>query len=188
MLNAIDAAERSRRAATAVGFVGLLWSGLGLVGTLQYALNETWKVSGRGLRDRLFGLAWLAGAFVIFAASFGVTALVNFLPGLVAPLGILAGLVMNFTLWLWAMKVLPNHDVGWRALIPGAALGAIGFELLKTLGSILVPRLVASSTAVYGTLGIVFATLAWLLLFGRLLVYASVLNVVRWEAARAPDG
>ena len=47
------------------------------------------------------------------------------------------------------------------------------------MGSIYVPRLVASSQALYGTLGIVFATLAWLLFFGRLLVYANVLNVVR---------
>jgi hypothetical protein len=27
----------------------------------------------------------------------------------------------------------------------------------------------------------VFATLAWLLFFGRLVVYAAVTNVVRWE-------
>ena len=33
----------------------------------------------------------------------------------------------------------------------------------------------------YGTLGVVFATLAWLLFFGRLVVYATVVNVVRWE-------
>jgi membrane protein len=91
------------------------------------------------------------------------------------------GLTVNFALWLWAMKVLPNRDVGWKALVPGAVLGAVGFEILKAVGSIYVPRLVASSQALYGTLGTVFATLAWLLFFGRLLVYANVLNVVRWE-------
>jgi hypothetical protein len=30
-------------------------------------------------------------------------------------------------------------------------------------------------------LGTVFAIIAWLFFFGRLVVYASVLNVVRWE-------
>ena len=39
----------------------------------------------------------------------------------------------------------------------------------------------ASSSALYGSLGVVFAVLAWLVFFGRLIVYASVLNVVRWE-------
>ena len=181
MTKAIAQAEKSRKAASVIGFFGLLWSGLGLVGALQYAFNATWQVRGRGLRDKLGGLVWLGGAFVIFAASFGITTVLNFLPGFLAPLGILAGLAVNFALWLWAMKVLTNRDVGWKALVPGAVLGAVGFEILKAVGSIYVPRLVASSQALYGTLGIVFATLAWLLFFGRLLVYASVLNVVRWE-------
>jgi membrane protein len=181
MRDAIKSAEDSRRAASIIGFVGLLWSGLGLVSALQYAFNSTWQVKGRGLRDRAIGLLWLGGAFVIFAASFGVTTLLNFLPGFLAPVGVVVGLAVNFALWLWAMKVLPNRDVGWKALVPGAAFAAIGFEILKAIGSIYVPRIVASSQALYGTLGIVFATLAWLLFFGRLLVYASVLNVVRWE-------
>ena len=181
MRDAIDSAEQSRRAASIIGFVGLLWSGLGLVAALQYAINATWQVKGRGLRDKLIGLMWLGGAFAIFAASFGITTLLNFLPGFLAPIGIVVGIAVNFALWLWAMKVLPNRDVAWKALVPGAAFGAIGFEILKAVGSIYVPRVVASSQALYGTLGVVFATLAWLLFFGRLLVYASVLNVVRWE-------
>lgn len=181
MKDAVRAAESSRRAATIIGFIGLLWSALGLVGALQYAFNATWGVKGRGLRDKLVGLAWLAGAFVIFAASFGITTGLSYLPGFLAPLGVLLDLAINLALWLWAMKVLPNRDVGWKALLPGAAFAAVGFEILKAVGSILVPRLVASSQALYGTLGIVFATLAWLLLFGRLLVYANVLNAVRWE-------
>ena len=49
------------------------------------------------------------------------------------------------------------------------------------MGSIYVPRLVASSSALYGSLGVVFAILAWLLFFGRLIVYSAVVNVVRWE-------
>ena len=133
------------------------------------------------MHDKLMGLAWLGGASVIFAAPFGITTSSTSFPGFLAPLGIVVGLAVNFALWLWAMKVLPNRDVGWKALVPGAVFGAVGFEILKAVGSIYVPRLVASSQALYGTLGIVFATLAWLLFFGRLLVYANALNVVRWE-------
>ena len=39
----------------------------------------------------------------------------------------------------------------------------------------------ASASALYGSLGVLFAILAWLLFFGRLLVYANTLNVVLWE-------
>jgi uncharacterized BrkB/YihY/UPF0761 family membrane protein len=52
---------------------------------------------------------------------------------------------------------------------------------LTAVGSFYVPRVVASASALYGSLGIVFAVLAWLLFFGRLLVCSSVVNVVRWE-------
>ena len=45
------------------------------------------------------------------------------------------------------------------------------------------PRAVASSSALYGSIGVVFAVLAWLLLYARLIVYGAVLNVVRYEAA-----
>jgi membrane protein len=179
--SAIQAAERSRKTASVVGFVGLLWSGLGLVAALQYVYNTTWQVKGRGLKDKLTGLLWLAGAGVIFAASFGATTVLNFLPGFLAPISILVGLAVNVALFLWAMKVLPNRDVGWKALLPGAVFAAVGFEVLKFVGSIYVPKAVAGSQALYGTLGVVFAVLAWLLFFGRLVVYSSLLNVVRWE-------
>ncbi len=39
----------------------------------------------------------------------------------------------------------------------------------------------ASSSALYGSIGIIFAIVAWLLFFGRLIVYTASLNVVLWE-------
>ncbi|MCA1692631.1 MAG: hypothetical protein LC733_10700, partial [Actinobacteria bacterium] len=53
--------------------------------------------------------------------------------------------------------------------------------VLKILGGIYVPMAVASASALYGSLGVMFAILAWLLFFGRLVVYAAVVNVVQWE-------
>jgi membrane protein len=176
----IGRAEQSRKIASVVGIAGLLWSGLGLVAAIQYGFNTVWQVQGRGMRDKLSGLAWLAGAAVIFLSSFALTAAVRFIP-LLAPLSILVGMAVGVGLWLWTMKVLPNHTVGWKSLLPGAVLGAVGLEVLKVVGSIWVPQAVASSSALYGSLGVVFAVLAWLLFFGRLMIYSAVLNVVMWE-------
>ncbi|MDQ6927176.1 MAG: YihY/virulence factor BrkB family protein [Actinomycetota bacterium] len=177
----IGKAEQSRKVASIIGFAGLLWSGLGLVGAVQESMNTVWQVEGRGLRDKLTGLAWLAGTAVLFLGSFALAAAIKFLPGYVAPLNIVAGLALDVGLWLWMMKVLPNCDVGWKALLPGAIAGAVGLEVLKIVGSVYVPHLVASSSALYGSLGVVFGILMWLLFFGKLLVYSSVLNVVLWE-------
>jgi membrane protein len=180
---AVSTAEESRKAASVVGVAGLLWSGLGLVAALQYAYNSVWQVTGRGIRDKGFGLLWLVGAGLLFVASFALTAGMQFLPGFLAPLEILLALGLGFGIFLWAEKILPNRDIGWRALLPGAVMGAVGFEVLKVVGGIYVPRAVASSSALYGSLGIVFAILAWLFFFGRLLVYSACLNVVLWERA-----
>ena len=174
-------AQRSRRAASVVGLAGLLWTGLGVVNALQYAWDTAWQVPSRGLRDRLIGLGWLLGAGVLFAVSFALTAGAQWLPWFLSPMGVLGGFATGLALWLWTARVLPNRDVGWRALLPAAAVGALGFEVLKELGSFWVPRMVASSSALYGAVGVVFAVLAWLLVFGRLVVYTAVIEVVLWE-------
>jgi membrane protein len=179
--SAINKAEESRRTASVVGAVGLLWSGLGLVAALQFALDAVWQAAGRGIKDKLYGLAWLAGAGVILLASIALTTAMNFLPGVLAPLAIVVALLVDVALWLWSLRVLPNRNVGWKALLPGAVVGAVGLEALKVVGGLWVPRLVASSSALYGAIGVVFAVLAWLLFFGRLVVYVACVNVVRWE-------
>ncbi len=133
---------------------------------------------GRGLRDKAVGLAWLGGAGVLFAGSFAISAASQLLPWYLAPLGIVAGLATGVGLWLWTAHTLPNRRIGWRALVPGAVVGAAGFEILKVLASFVVPRFVASSSDLYGPVGVVFAVLGWLLLFGRLVVYSAVTEVV----------
>ncbi len=181
LTDTIHAAEDSRQAASVVGLAGLLWSGLGLVGALQYIYNSAWQVNDRGLKDKAVGLAWLVGAALLFVASAAVTTVLRWLPGPVAPLGIVVGFGVSFLLWLWTARVLPNKAVPWRDLVPGALVGAVGLEILKLVGAYYVPKMVASSSALYGSLGVVFAVLAWLAFFGRLVVYSAVVNVVVYE-------
>lgn len=178
---AIQNAESSRRTASILGLVGLLWTGLGLVNALQYTWDTAWQVCGRGIRDRFVGLAWLTGAGLLFAVSFALSAGAQWLPWFLAPLGLLTGFATGVALWLWTARVLPNRDVGWRALLPAALFGAVGFEILKILGSYWVPRVVTSSSALYGSVGVVFAVLAWLLFLGRLVAYTAMVEVVLWE-------
>jgi membrane protein len=138
-------------------------------------------VEERGLKDKAVGILWLAGAVVVFVGAAAVTTLLRWLPGYVAPLGILVALAVNFGLWVWTSKILPNTRIPWRAVLPGALFAAVGLEILKAIGAFYVPKLVASSSQLYGTLGVVFALLAWLFFFGRLIIYSAVVNVVLWE-------
>lgn len=181
--DAITTAEGSRKAASIIGLAGLLSSGLGVVGSLQAALNAAWQVKGRGLIDRLVALRWLLGAGAMFLATAALGPVLRWAPGPVKPLTIALGLGVTTVLFLWTYHSLGNSHVGWRVHLPGALLVAVGFEILKVVGSVFVPKAVASSSALYGSLGVVFAVLAWLLLYGRLIVYGAVLNVVRYENA-----
>jgi inner membrane protein YhjD len=182
--DAIAKAEDSRRAASVVGLVGLLWTGLAVVAAFQHAVNTVWQVKGRGLRDKVYALGWLAGTAVLLVASFTLTALLGVLPLVAAPAAFVGAAAMHVVLFLWTFHVLSSHDVGWRPLLPGAVLAGVGFQVLTAVGAVYVPDAVASSSALYGSIGAVFAILAWLFFFGRLFVYASVLNVVRFERAR----
>lgn len=179
--DAVGTAERSRRLASVVGVVGLLSTGLGLAGAVAYAYNTVWQVQARGLKDRLVGLTWLAGMGVLLAATFAASSVIEWLGGGVTVLVVAAGIALNTALFLWTSWVLPHRRVPLRALLPAAVVGGVALEILKVVGTILVPRLVANSSALYGTIGVVFALLAWLLVFGRLVVYVAVIEVVSWE-------
>lgn len=181
MIEAIDNAKDSRQAASVIGLAGLLYSGLNLIAAVQRSIDSAWQTVGKGLKDKLRALLWLVGAAVIFSSSFALSAALNVLPGFLAPVSILVGLGVNVALFTWTFTELGRLPIGWRAFLPGAVLCAVGFEILKVLGSVYVPKLVADSSALYGSLGIVFALLAWLAFFGRLIVYGSVVNVMRWE-------
>ena len=179
--SAIGTAEDSRRAASVVGFVGLVWSGLGVVGALEAALNVTWQTTGRGLTSKLVGVAWLVGAGILFLASVSLGPVINWLPGPAIVPTVLVGIVLDTALFLWMFRTLTNVHVPWKAHLPGAIVGGVGLEALKLIGGVWVPHAVSSSSALYGSIGVVFAVLAWLALTARLVVYASTYNVIRYE-------
>jgi membrane protein len=179
--DALDAAEGSRQTASIIGLAGLLWSGLGVVGTLQNACNSVWQTTGRGLLDKAVSLAWLAGASVMFFATAALGPLAGMVPGLAAVGLVVVGIALSTALFTWTYTFLGNQPVPAKAHLPGAILVAVGFEGLKLVGGVYVPRAVASSSALYGSLGVVFAVLAWLLIYARMVVYGAVVNVLRWE-------
>lgn len=179
--DAISTAEGSRRTASVLGILGLLWAGLAVVGTLQQALNAAWQVRGRGILDHLVAFGWLVGAGVLFLTSVALGPALRLTPGIARPLTVLVGLALTTFLFVWTYHLLGNSNVRWRVHLPGAVLVAVGFEILKVVGALYVPRAIASASALYGAIGVVFAVLAWFAIYGRLIVYGAVLNVVRYE-------
>jgi membrane protein len=131
--------------------------------------------------DKVRGMAWLAGAGALFSSSVAITTLTPSLPWIGRPAGVAVALLISTALFTWTFTTLAGAPVGWREHLPGAVVAAAGSELLKLVGTIWLPRTVASSSGLYGTLGVVFALLAWFLLYGRLFTYTAVMNVVLHE-------
>ena len=180
--DAVNTAQHSAKVASIVGIVGLIWVGSSFAVSVASAYNIAWGVPARISRERLLGLGWLAGAAILLALGGFATAGVSSLPALVVPLVLVLGLAVNTILWLWTSWVLPNRRVAWRVLLPGAIVGAVGLEALKLAGGYVVPILVRRSSAVYGTIGTVFALLAWLWVLGRLVVLVTVIESCSDEA------
>lgn len=182
VVDAVTQAETSRVAATVIGVAGLVFAATRLSGALQFAFNTVWQVQGRGWRDRLVGLWWMLGAGLLLVASVGITVLgAVVLPEWAGPALVPFTVALNTVLWLWSMSVLPNRSAPLADLMPGAIVGAVGLEVLKWVGALVVPAMVVSASELYGTFGVLFAVFAWLLIFGRLVVYSTVVNVMRWE-------
>lgn len=180
--DAIDQARRSRRSASVVGLVSLLFTGLGLANALQHLHAAVWQRQRRGWRARLYAAGWLALVGVVFLAGFALTATQRFLPAPLVPLTSLVGLAVGVAVLCSTVVLIPHPEVRWRDLLPAAVAGALAMEVLKAIGAIWVPVAVSRSSGIYGPVGTVFALLVWLLVFGRLVVLIAVANVVRWEA------
>ena len=181
--DAVNAAQSSRRLATVIGVIGIVWLGTSLALVVANAFDAAWRISGRGIRDRLWGLLWLLGSAVLLGAAGIATAGWNLLPTAFAPLVVAISLAANGALWMWTSWILPNRSVSFRALVVPAALAAVALEVLKVVGAYVVPRYVAQSSELYGTIGIVFAILLWLLILGRVVVYIAVIEAWRVERA-----
>lgn len=185
--DSVTAAQHSRRLTTVVGIVGILWLGSSFALVVANAFDAAWHVPGRGWRDRLRGLGWLLGAGVLVVASLGATSLWRLLPGAFAPLVLITSLASNALLWMWTSWLLPNRRfIGWRVILLPAVLAALALEVLKVVGTYVVPRYVETSSELYGAIGVVFAILLWLLVLGRVVVYVAVLEAWRGERAAPP--
>jgi membrane protein len=185
--NAVENAQHSAKVVSVVGLIGLVWVGSSFAVAVASAYDVAWGVPSRVSRARLVGLGWLVGGGLLLVAGSLITAGLTELPALVAPLVLAASLTVNTFLWLWTSWILPNHvSPHWRQLLPGALVGAFGLEALKIAGGFVVPLLVERSSAVYGTIGTVFALLAWLWVLGRLVVLVTIIETM--PRVRVGDG
>ena len=170
----------------AVGLIGLLFSGTGVVFSAYQTLNHVAAVPYR-LRAgfvsryvRVFAMlaALLLGALAVGALTLVVTALPG-LPTVQRVAGALGSALVVFAVLLLGARLLLSRPAPVRALWPGAIVGAAAVTVVLNVGAPLLARLVTKAGPVYGSFATVAGMFALLYLLNQALVYAAEVAAVR---------
>jgi membrane protein len=171
----------SRWYALLIGIPILIWASRGLLKALIVVHRLIWGDERRQVPKPNVGatLRILVLMGVYFAIREGARAVESWSGSFL--LSTLFGVVLVFLWWLGVSLRLPHHGAPWQALLPGAALMAVGMELISSIGTQLIAPRIATSQSAYGALGVAATLLLGLFLVSRLVVAAAVVNATAWE-------
>jgi membrane protein len=189
---------------SAVGAVALLITSTAMMGMIERAFNQIWRVKhARPLVQRvmiywalvtlgplLFGLS-LTVTSQLFMATTGLTRSIPFI-------GAVFYTVLSIALTTGAYALLymtvPNRFVDWRDAVWGGLVAAIAFEIAKRLFGVFI-RQFPTYAIIYGALAalplfLVWLYLSWMItLVGALLTAAlPVVKYERWWYEPVPGG
>ena len=170
--------------ALAIGVVGLLLGGLGIVGVTQNAFQQVWHIPRKHrpnfLAWRLRGLGLLVVLGVLLVVSTVAAGYVTAqTAGPVAVVGgVLLALVFNLLLFFAAFRFLSPEEIPTKDLIPGVIFAAILWQILQHIGGYYVAHVVRHAQETSGLFAFVLGLLAWLYLGGQVTLIAAEINVV----------
>ncbi|HEM8170482.1 TPA: inner membrane protein YhjD [Providencia stuartii] len=200
----IDTAIRQR---TTVGLTGLalaVYSGVNWVNNLRLAIlaaqsrpvwerneDEHEKIYFRYLRDFLSLIGLLIALIVTItltsvAGSAQATIVrtlgldnIEWLKPAWTLIGLTISIIANFLLFLWIFWILPRMQHRRSSLLKGTLLAAIGFEVIKSIMTWILPNLASSpSGAAFGS---VLGLMAFFYFFARLTLFCAA-----WIATDEP--
>ena len=174
-----------------VGVLTALWSGTGVVRTIQTAFNSVWEVP---MKERP-KLVEQVGRSVLVLGTLGLGLVISTLiSGLVTGtanglhigwagslLGYVITIALDVGLFIAAFKILTDRDVTVRDVLPGALLSGIVFWVLQQLSSFIISSHLQSAGSTYGTFATVITILWWFYLQGMVSMLGAQLNVVLKE-------
>ncbi|MGA2166262.1 MAG: hypothetical protein ABSH36_17600 [Solirubrobacteraceae bacterium] len=149
---------------TVIGFALVLFSALSLARALQRLYELSYELPAAGIRGTPWHLLWIG----LIPVYIGLRPVVADIAGGWWHIG--GSLLLGMVAWLATPYVLLGRRLHWRELLPGAALAAIGMTALMGFSVVYLPHSISASAKQFGTIGIAFALLSWLVLAGFVLV------------------
>jgi membrane protein len=172
-----------------IGLVGVLYSGLGWLSALRDALIVVFVLPDREqpgfVKGKLRDLLTLVVIGVVMLVAVAVTGVVaGFsedllgwvgldaeLDWLVKLLTIALGLPVNVLLFLVMFRLLAAPDIPKRALLSGAVLGAVAFEVLKQASRLLITM--TEGQPAFQAFGLALILVVWINYTSRVTLYAA---------------
>ncbi|WP_175548766.1 YihY/virulence factor BrkB family protein [Mangrovactinospora gilvigrisea] len=186
----LHALSNNAGAVSVIGLLVLLYSGIGGVGVTRTSVRTIWEVkesTGNPFKQKAVDLIALVGLLVLGALTLGGSALTSTLAGRAAHalglestgvgktglqvLAVAIAVVAGFMLFAYALTGLSGLRPPRRAILTGAAIGAIGFEALKQAMSGYLTHVAGKS--IYGAFGTPIALLVWIDFAARLLLLCA---------------
>ena len=172
--------------ALAIGIVGSLWAGFGVVLATEHALDQGVRAvplhhgppfSPRAC-ERLSCWSCSAQLTVVSTVASG---LVGGGADLLGPVGgIVISVGINLLVFRHGGEALGTRQASFSKLLPGVVLAAVCWSGLQLLGGWFISHEVRNAAPAYGTFALVLGLLVWINLGAMLTVLSAELNVV-WE-------
>lgn len=159
-----------------LGFLLLVASALSFARALQRMYETAYKLPAMGMRGTPWHLLWIA----LIPAYLTLRPVVAALSG--GPIGkIIGSLVLAAIAWLLTPRILLGKRMSSRRLAPGALFTALGMTGLGIASLVYLPHSLTASARSFGTIGIAFAILGWLVGGGFVLAASSAAGAVTLE-------
>jgi uncharacterized BrkB/YihY/UPF0761 family membrane protein len=187
IISALQDGHKAWWIAVLVGAFGTLWGATSVVRCAVLVHAHTWQVPvpRRGPRHKIItALVFIGAWFGLAVIGAATPRLDQAVPGGLI-LAIVADVGISTVVWLGVSVRLPHVREAWYDLLPGCVLFGVAFAVLHTLTRVYLPSRLEHSSQLYGVLGVAGALLAWLLIFGQVIVGAALVNTVWGDYRRA---
>jgi inner membrane protein YhjD len=167
-----------------IGVLTTLFSGLGVTGAAQNALDTVWAVPKKSRPNFLQG----KGRGLMLLGSLGVLFILGtLLSGIVTAgfgglftkiLGLAVSYLVNCALFYVAFRFMTAKSISARDLRDGVLLAAVFWTVLQALGGVYVKHVIGGLPSGYGSFATIIGLLVFLHLGAQLTLYAAELNTV----------
>lgn len=186
---------------TGVAVISLIWSASSIFYVLTRTLDRIWNVVRRRSLWQHRGLALasvlgISALLLLTSLVHGavVTVATMFMPTQLEQLTRygtqVAAAAVSISLFAILYRFLPNTEVSWRDVWPGAIAGGLLWEVVKRVFFFYATNYLAQpnlTQLIYGSLAAIIAFLAWAYVSSILLIFGAYLNVGFFQR-RMPPG